>query len=123
MKRYVSPNSSLEILEQVQDLRLDRHVERRDRLATGASWFNGQSADIDRFWLDGVLGPTILEHLFSVKLAYDTGGWHPGSGGRPHSFGPLALSRSDAREQVLKVAPSHARTLCGQRLDWVEAVR
>ncbi len=59
----------------------------------------------------------------SVTLAYDTGGWHPGSGGPPRSFGPLALSRSDAREPVLKVASSKARTLCGRRLDWVEAVR
>ena len=32
MKRYVSPKSRLEVLEQVDDLRLDRHVERRDRL-------------------------------------------------------------------------------------------
>ena len=32
MKRYVSPNSLLQVLEQVEDLRLDRDVERRDRL-------------------------------------------------------------------------------------------
>ena len=32
MKTSVSPSSSLEILEQVEDLRLDRDVERRDRL-------------------------------------------------------------------------------------------
>jgi hypothetical protein len=59
----------------------------------------------------------------SVALSYDTGGWHPGSGGAPFSFGPLALSREDAREPMLRVAPSEARTLCGRRLDWVQAVR
>ena len=32
MKRYVSPNSLLQLLEQVDDLRLDRDVERRHRL-------------------------------------------------------------------------------------------
>ncbi len=32
MNRYVSPNFCLQISEQVDDLRLDRNVERRDRL-------------------------------------------------------------------------------------------
>ncbi len=32
MKRYVSPNLTLQVLEQVNDLRLDRDVERGDRL-------------------------------------------------------------------------------------------
>jgi hypothetical protein len=59
----------------------------------------------------------------TVSLTYDTGGWHPGSGGPPFSFGPLILSREGAREPVLRVAPPNARSLCGRRLDWVEAVR
>jgi hypothetical protein len=58
----------------------------------------------------------------SVALTYDTGGWHPGSGGPPFSFGPLTLSRQDAREPVETVAPADARRLCGRRLDWIEAV-
>ena len=59
----------------------------------------------------------------TVALTYDTGGLHPGSGGPPFSFGPLTLSREDAREPVQTVEPSAARTLCGRRLDWIEAVR
>jgi hypothetical protein len=59
----------------------------------------------------------------TVALTYDSDGWHPGSGGAPFSFGPLALSREDAREPVVRVAPSQARRLCGRRLDWIEAVR
>jgi hypothetical protein len=59
----------------------------------------------------------------NVALTYDTGGWHPGSGGPPFSFGPLTLSRQDAREPVLRVAPAASRSLCGRRLDWIEAVR
>jgi hypothetical protein len=58
----------------------------------------------------------------TVALTYDTGGWHPGSGGPPFSFGPLTLSRQDAREPVEQVAPADARRLCDRRLDWVEAV-
>ena len=41
----------------------------------------------------------------------------------PYSFGPAALSRKDARETVVTVSPEQARSLCGSRLDWVEAVR
>jgi hypothetical protein len=59
----------------------------------------------------------------TVALTYDSGGWHPGSGGPPYSFGPLTLSREDAREPVQKIAPSDARALCGLPLDWIEAVR
>jgi hypothetical protein len=59
----------------------------------------------------------------TVALTYDTGGVHPGSGGPPFSFGPLTLSREDARQPVQTVAPSAARALCGRRLDWIEAVR
>jgi hypothetical protein len=59
----------------------------------------------------------------TVDLSYDTDGLHPGSGGPPFSFGPLTLSREEAREPVQTVAPSAARALCGRRLDWIEAVR
>ena len=59
------------------------------------------------------------EHL--VRIRYETGGWHPGSGGTPYSFGPAALSLVDAREPV--ETTSKPRSLCGRHLDWVEAVR
>ena len=59
----------------------------------------------------------------TVDLAYDTDGPHPGSGGPPFSFGPLTLSGEDARDPVETIPPSDARTLCGKRLDWIEAVR
>ena len=58
----------------------------------------------------------------TVDLTYDTGGLHPGSGGPPFSFGPLTLSRQDAREPLETVAPADAHRLCGHRLDWIEAV-
>jgi hypothetical protein len=59
------------------------------------------------------------EHL--VRIRYDTGGWRPGSGGTPFSFGPVALSRADRRDLV--ATASEPERLCGRRLDWVESVR
>ena len=58
----------------------------------------------------------------TVALAYNTGGWHPGSGGPPFSFGPLTLSRLDAREPVETVAPADARRCAAAGCDWIEAV-
>jgi hypothetical protein len=60
-------------------------------------------------------------HLF--ELDYEKGGLAPGSGGTPYSFGPLVLSRTDEREPVESIAAGRARSLCGRRLDWIEAVR
>jgi hypothetical protein len=56
-----------------------------------------------------------------VELRNTTGGWRPGSGGTPFSFGPAALSLDDARTPV--EGTGNARSLCGRRLDWIEAVR
>jgi hypothetical protein len=59
-----------------------------------------------------------------VTITVDKGGWRPGSGGDSFSFGPLTLSPLDTRRnEVDSVPPSRARSLCGRRLDWVEAVR
>ena len=58
-----------------------------------------------------------------VELDYDTGGLAPGSGGTPYSFGPLVLSADDRREPVETVPSSRTQSLCGRRLDWIEAVR
>jgi len=58
-----------------------------------------------------------------VTIRYETGGLHPGSGGRPFAFGPAALSLVDAREPVATLPRARAGSVCGQRLDWVEALR
>ncbi len=60
-------------------------------------------------------------HLVTIRSA--RGGWRPGSAGAPFSYGPAALSAVDSREPVETVAPADARSLCGRRLDWVEALR
>jgi hypothetical protein len=58
-----------------------------------------------------------------IRLDSVTGGWTPGSGGRPFSFGPLTIRTTDVREPVVTVPVRRARGLCGRRLDWIEAVR
>jgi hypothetical protein len=59
-----------------------------------------------------------------VAVTYTPGGWHPGSGAKPEAFGPAALSPVDKqREPVIHVAPARASSLCGKRLDWLEALR
>ena len=58
----------------------------------------------------------------AVTLRDRAGGWRPGSHGTaPFPLGPLVVTRDDPR-RVLTVLPSAARTLCGRRLDWVEAL-
>jgi hypothetical protein len=101
----------------------------------GGDWFGNASISVDgrhlgsmREELDwpgnytdmGSLPLSAGRHL--VKLDYRAGGWHPGSGGTPYAFGPAALTPEDAREPVQTVPLSAARTLCGERLDWIEAL-
>jgi len=56
-----------------------------------------------------------------VILRYAAGGLRPGSGGQPFGIGPLVLSRATADLPVTYVRPADARSLCGKRLDWIEA--
>jgi hypothetical protein len=57
-----------------------------------------------------------------VVIDYGDAGLHPGSGGLPFPFGPLAVSRGTAERPLTYLRPSAARSLCGERLDWVEAL-
>ena len=49
---------------------------------------------------------------------------HPGSddGGFTYPMGPLLLGTMPDDRQIVNVPPSAARSLCGRRLDWVEAL-
>ncbi len=57
-----------------------------------------------------------------LTLRYEEGGLGPGGAGSPFPIGPLALSQANERPMVDLVNPRDARSLCGQRLDWVEAL-
>jgi hypothetical protein len=57
-----------------------------------------------------------------VTLRYEAGGWRPGSRGiAPFPAGPLVVAPRQ-KLRMIAVRPAAAQTLCGRRLDWVEAV-
>jgi hypothetical protein len=58
----------------------------------------------------------------TVTLRFSGADLRPGSGGPPFQIGPLVLSTSTADLPVTVVTPANARSLCGRRLDWVEAL-
>jgi hypothetical protein len=104
-------------------------------------WLGGDWFGLASVWIDGrELGskreelnwPGLYTDLGSARLSdrahvfrlgYEAGGVAPGSAGTPYSFGPLVLSREDAREPLQVVPAGRARGLCKRRLDWIEAVR
>jgi hypothetical protein len=56
-----------------------------------------------------------------VTLRYGGSDLHPGSGGFPFVMGPVVLEPESAMRKI-SVPAAKAATLCGRRLDWVEAV-
>jgi hypothetical protein len=59
----------------------------------------------------------------TVTLRFSGADLRPGSGGPPFGIGPLVLSTATSNLPVTVVRPAYGRSLCGRRLDWVEAVR
>jgi hypothetical protein len=58
-----------------------------------------------------------------IAIVYRSTAWRPGDGGTPFAVGPLVLDRTAADVPVKYVPSSRASTLCGKRLDWVEALQ
>jgi len=58
----------------------------------------------------------------TAELRYGGSRLAPGSGGFAFAMGPLVASRPTADLPVTYVDPESARSLCGKRLDWVEAL-
>jgi hypothetical protein len=102
----------------------------------GGDWYGRSSISVDgrevgarrmelnwpgNFTELGTVSLTAGRHVVTIRS--ERGGWRPGSAGTPFSYGPAALSAVDTREPVETVAPGDARSLCGRRLDWVEALR
>jgi hypothetical protein len=59
-----------------------------------------------------------------VQFRYSGPDLHPGSAGPPaFGLGPFAVAEGTQDRRVTYVEPMKARTLCGQSLDWVEALR
>jgi hypothetical protein len=102
----------------------------------GGDWYGLASIAVDGHEVGSLRGelnwPGNFSNLGTLPLAAGRhvvtirsirGGWRPGSAGAPYGYGPAALSPVDSREPVATVAPADARSLCGRRLDWVEALR
>jgi hypothetical protein len=59
----------------------------------------------------------------TVAISYSSDGITPGVVEEaPLPIGPLAVA-ADVTPRLLNVPRSRAQTLCGRRLDWVEALR
>ncbi|MGA7435379.1 MAG: hypothetical protein WBW44_07110 [Solirubrobacterales bacterium] len=60
----------------------------------------------------------------SFSLKFEQGGaLRPATGGYPFGLGPVVLSPVQNRTQVTTLPADEAGQLCGQRLDWIEAIR
>jgi hypothetical protein len=69
------------------------------------------------------LGEALLTAgVHRVTLHYGKADLHPGSGDPPFYLGPLVLARP-GEATVRYVSEPDARSLCGERLDWIEALR
>jgi hypothetical protein len=99
----------------------------RDRLR---AYVDGQRvADLRHFLNNGslytrlgrvALGPG----RHTIRLRIDGPDLHPGSGGYPLGLGPLVMSTTTAADTAVTfIDAKNARSLCGKRLDWIEAVR
>jgi len=64
----------------------------------------------------------LMRGMHRIVLHYGDGDLHPGSGGPPRTLGPVVLSKGTAARPVSLVPPADAASLCGQTLDWVEAL-
>jgi hypothetical protein len=65
---------------------------------------------------------TLTNGPHSIELRYHGPWLSPGSGGTQFSMGPLVLGLDTAPSRSEDVAAADAASLCGRRLDWVEAV-
>jgi hypothetical protein len=61
--------------------------------------------------------------LHAVELTYRGPDLHPGSRGAASTLGPLFITPRSDPGAIRYVKPEDARSLCGRRSDWIEALR
>jgi hypothetical protein len=71
------------------------------------------------YWPLGDVPLTVGSHQF--RIDYGDSNLSPGSGGEPFAFGSILVARA-APANVTYGSYSAAHSLCGKRLDWVEAL-
>jgi hypothetical protein len=103
-------------------------------------WLGGSFRDRVRLFVDGRLVGSARDQLeetaqltplgaarlaagpHELELRYDGFGWRPGSRGPAFLLGPLAIGLPATSAHLIRAAPSAAASLCGRRLDWLEAI-
>jgi len=101
-------------------------------------WLGGSFRDSLHIFVDGRVVAATGQHLngldvplgsvalspgvHRVALRFGGAGLSPGSGGLPWWTGPLLLSRDSDNPPLVSVPSGDAQALCGQNLDWIEAV-
>jgi hypothetical protein len=59
-----------------------------------------------------------------IEVGYSQSGLpRPGTGAYPFGLGPVVFSKAGDPAPLIRVSPADFRELCGQRLDWVAAIR
>ena len=97
--------------------RPDALVRRRPYGRVGARCARGDgAADAVRF------GAAPRREFHVAELDYAGPGLRPGSRGAPFLVGPLAVGVPATAARLVRVPPDAAASLCGQRLDWIEAI-
>ena len=77
---------------------------------------NAQFIELDRLQLQA--GPQ------QIEVTYEQGGLpRPGTGAYPFGLGPVVFSQTGFENAVIRLPASRFTELCGQRLDWIEALR
>jgi hypothetical protein len=96
--------------------------DRVDVLVDGNRIYSGRARET---W-PGVYTPvgeaTLTKGRHRIEIRYHGQGIRPGSGGQQLSMGPLVFGRDTAESKMMAVPVANALSLCGRRLDWIEAV-
>jgi hypothetical protein len=80
----------------------------------------GRLDDAGQFVLLGEVVLSPGRHVVAARTVDD--GWRPGGSASP-AAGPLVFSPASLDWTLTTVPSTAARTLCGRRLDWIEAIR
>ena len=87
----------------------------------GQEWYSDQGRLNWTPYSNPMPARSLTKGAHTLTVTYSVG-WLPGQGYTPSSIGPVVLSTSGANVPVTYVSTADALTLCGKRLDWVEAV-
>jgi hypothetical protein len=68
-------------------------------------------------------GASLTTGQHRLELRYETRPLRPGARGAPFAVGPLVVGPPATASRLVEVSPQRASSLCGKRLDWIEALQ